>query len=355
MNWDPFWTDWAACDPRGRMAFFYLWKDIECVKLKLFGIYISSWLFRQAANDRVLGMYGGEVDHTCTLLKAKSFSFKTGMGFFLSVVSQRVQVRLYTVPLVSSAVTEGFQWHRAAFQNKLVFISLLGWHVEQGHICVAKLNLRWSQWGLKQPGISKPVGVLSVSQCVKSLPQLHTSGHSFSICSTTVVTVLPPPAPDANLWTLESSVTSPRCSSGSGSAPGSPSAANKTYCGKYCFPRQVFYMQGSFTCLQVAKQSLLWVPQHPILSTFAVLSDSWCPLECSAVCKEQLWKQGRLVTLWPLPRAQVLWVTAKAQCTLPARVKWWNDGFVNQRVLLGEVDGFVLLSFWWHGLLQQQL
>lgn len=49
------------------------------------------------------------MDHTCTFLKAKSFSSGTGMGFFLSVVIQQVQVRLYSVPLVSSAVTEGFQ------------------------------------------------------------------------------------------------------------------------------------------------------------------------------------------------------------------------------------------------------
>lgn len=111
-----------------------------CECIKLFSICISSWLFRQTAIDRILGMYCGKMGHTCTFLKAKSFISKAGMGFFLSVVIHWVQVRLCSVPLVSSEVTEGFQWHREAFQNKLVFVCLLGWHTEQGHICVAKLN-----------------------------------------------------------------------------------------------------------------------------------------------------------------------------------------------------------------------
>lgn len=139
--------------PQGKAGFFPFH-----VKLKLFGVYISSWLCSQTVIDRVLELSYGQMGHTHTFLKAKIFSSQTNM-FFLSVVIQRVQVGLCSAAWVSSAVTEGFQWHRAAFQNKLVFINPLGWHKEQGQVCVAKLNLRWSLWGLKQPlWISKPIG-----------------------------------------------------------------------------------------------------------------------------------------------------------------------------------------------------
>lgn len=75
--------------PQGKASFFpSLSRDVcERVKLKLFGVYISSRLCRQAVIDRVLGMYYGEMGYTCTFLKAKIFSSKTGM-LFLSVVIQ---------------------------------------------------------------------------------------------------------------------------------------------------------------------------------------------------------------------------------------------------------------------------
>lgn len=59
--------------PQGKAGFFpSLEREVcEYVKLKLFGIYISPWLCRQAAIDRVLGMYCGEMGHMRTFLKAK--------------------------------------------------------------------------------------------------------------------------------------------------------------------------------------------------------------------------------------------------------------------------------------------
>lgn len=247
------------------------------------------------------------------LSKGKELHLQGRHGVFLCLVLQQVQVRLDSVPVVSSAITGGFQWHRAAFQNELVFICLLGWHVEQGHICVAKLNFRWSQRGLKEPGISRPLGCpLSVPVCevLATATYLKVLFHYLLYCCGQN------PASSSS-WCQSLvpgvSFTPPRCFSDSGSAP----AGNKTYCDKHCFPREVFYMAAG------SKQCLLRVPQHPILSMFAVLLDSWCPLECLVVCREQLWKQGWLVTLGTLLGAQVLWLADKSQCTLAAGVKWW--------------------------------
>lgn len=179
---------------------------------------------------------------------------------------------------------------------------------------------------------------------MKSLPQPHTSRYSFPICCTAVVRILPPPAPDANLWSLESSFTFPKYLSDSGSAP----AGNKTYCDKHCFPREVFYMAaGSKTV------SAVGAPASHIVHVCCFVRLMMLPGVFGGAHGAAL---GWLVTLGPLLGAQVLWLTDKSQCTLPAGVKWSFSfsphflmktimGFINQRVLLGEVDGFVLLSF----------
>lgn len=88
-----------------------------------------------------------EMGHTCIFLTAKIFTSKTGI-FFLSVVIQQVQVRLYSASWVNSAVTEGFQQHRAAFQNKLVFISPLEWHRARSGLC-CQIKLKMESVGME--------------------------------------------------------------------------------------------------------------------------------------------------------------------------------------------------------------
>lgn len=286
------------------------------------------------------GMYCGKMGHTCTFLKAKSFISKTGMGFFLSVIIQWVQVRLCSVLLVSSAVTKGFQWHREAFQNKLVFVCLLGWYTEQGHICVAKLNLRWSQRRLKRPQISEPIGS---SQC----PSVWSPCHS--------------PIPQGTLSLFAVLLWSESCSLqlifGHWSLLSPPQGAsviqgqllqegNKTYCGKYAFPGKCS------ACLQVVKQSLLWVPHIVHVCCFIRLMMSSGVFGSVQGAALEVRPAADFVTTF---RSSGALGNSRVSVYPSSKGDWWSDGFINQGVFFGEVDAFILLTFWWHDPLQQQL
>lgn len=109
-------------------------------------------------------------------------------------------------------------------------------------------------------------------QCMK--PLLRSPCHSlipqgtFSPVVVVLWSVLPPPAPDADLWSLESSVTSLRCSDGSEAACSNPSTAYIIIVANTAFPGKKLAQ----SCLQVAKQSQLRMPWPLILPTFVILS-----------------------------------------------------------------------------------
>ena len=162
-------------------------------------------------------------------------------------------MRLYSASWVSSAVNEGFQWHRTAFHNKSVCNSPLGWRTEQGQVCVAKLNWRWSLWGLKQPlWISKPAGC---TLCVPACDLLGTaSPYLWALFLQLHYCCGQSPASFSSwCWSLGPSVTSPRCSGGSGASCSNPSTANEIH---------VLIMTNTAFPGKEWAQSCLWVAKH---------------------------------------------------------------------------------------------
>lgn len=141
--------------PEGKAGFFpTLERDMcEHVKITLFGVYISSWLCRQAVIDRVLGMSCSEMGHTLYISKGKDLNLQDRLVF--SVCGHLAS---------SDEAVLCFLGEQKAFSNtgqpfKTSWYLLVLWNgVEQGQVFVAKLNLRWSLWGQKQAlWISIPV------------------------------------------------------------------------------------------------------------------------------------------------------------------------------------------------------
>lgn len=138
-----------------------------------------------------------------------------------------------------------------------------------------------------------------------------------------MVRVLPLPDPDADLWSLESSVTSPRCSDGSGAAP---STANETcilIVANIAFPGKKLAQ----SWLKVAEHGLCYgCPSFPYCPCLSFCQT--CAVLCSGVfgsVEGPAFEEGQaseLVTSFKSSRALD---SSQSQCTPISKftAKWW--------------------------------
>lgn len=122
-------------------------------------------------------------------------------------------------------------------------------------------------------------------------------------------------------------------------ARSSPSTAKKIIYllnDKYCFPREEI---SSVMPAGSKTHSPLRMPYPRLLSTFVFLSGLCCALECLAVCRDHLWKKGRLLSLWPVLKAQVLWLTARLHAP-------WQASMAELRWHVWHIAVGILVSCW---------